>query len=99
MSRSGDQQLKQSAESLAALLLTAEQHSQQLASEKLISSLQDLAPRITPEQAVNYHLPRHNSRTVVHLAVSRGLWQCLEVLLKNGGTMYKMLFANKLTLL
>lgn len=80
MFRNIDTELKQRAENLAALL-SAEQHPQ-VASEKLLKSLQEFPQQ---EQAINYRLQRHNSRTAVHLAASKGLWQCLEVLLKNGG--------------
>ena len=84
MSRSGaDQQLKQRADSLAALL-SVEQHPQ-VASEKLLKSLQELPQGTTQAQVINCPLQRQNSRTAVHLAASKGLWQCLEVLLKNGG--------------
>ena len=84
MSRgSGDQQLKQRAETLAAVLI-AELHPQ-VASEKLGRTLSELPERATQEQVINHPLPRQNSRTAVHLAASKGLWQCLEVLLKNGG--------------
>ena len=76
--------LKQRAEELADLL-AAEHHPQQ-ASEKLISILQEVQRSDKPlDQVINYRLPRQNSRTSVHLAASKGLWQCLEVLLKNGG--------------
>ena len=37
------------------------------------------------EKVINYHLQRYNGRTPVHLAASNGLWECLEILLKNGG--------------
>ena len=84
MSRSGDR-LKQRAERLADVL-TAELHPQQ-ASEKLISTLQEQSLSTPPDQVINFRLPRQNSRTAVHLAAGKGLWQCLEVLLKNGGEM------------
>lgn len=37
------------------------------------------------EKVINYPLQRYNGRTPVHLAASNGLWECLEILLKNGG--------------
>ena len=83
MSRSVDPQLKQRAETLSALL-TAEHHPQ-VASEKLSQTLRELRERSTQERVINFRLPRQNSRTAVHLAASKGLWQCLEILLKNGG--------------
>ena len=82
MSRGGDPLIRQSAERLSDLL-TAELHPQQV-TEKVISTLQELQSP-TQEQVINYPLQRHNQRTAVHLAAGKGLWQCLEVLLKNGG--------------
>ena len=37
------------------------------------------------EKIINYRLQRYNGRTPVHLAAFNGLWECLEILLKNGG--------------
>ena len=37
------------------------------------------------EKVINFPLQRYNGRTPVHLAASNGLWECLEILLKNGG--------------
>lgn len=36
-------------------------------------------------KVINYPLQRYNGRTPVHLAASNGLWECLEILLKDGG--------------
>lgn len=83
MSRKDDPQLKHRAETLAAIL-TAEHHPQ-VASEKLSQTLRELGEKSTQEQVINFRLPRQNSRTAVHLAASKGLWQCLEILLKTGG--------------
>ena len=78
----GDPQLKQRAEALAAVL-TAEQNPHTIW-ERLVASLQEL-PQQTTAEVVNFRNPRQNGRTAVHLAASKGLWECLEVLLKNGG--------------
>ena len=81
MAKAGDaHQLKQRVEALAAVL-TAEQNEHKIW-ERLVSTLQEL-PQQTKQDVVNY--PRQSGRTAVHLAASRGLWECLEVLLKNGG--------------
>ena len=37
------------------------------------------------EKVINHPIQRFNGRTPVHLAASNGLWECLEILLKNGG--------------
>lgn len=91
MSRGGDPLIRQSAERLADLL-TAELHPQQV-TEKVVSSLQELQSP-THDLVINYPLQRYYQRTAVHLAAGKGLWQCLEVLLKNGGEIYA-LFINK----
>ena len=91
-SGTGEPQLKQCAETLATLLAA-----EPPAADKLVSTLQELPLSTTPEQVVNYRLPRQSSRTAVHLAASKGLWQCLEVLLKHGGEYW--LFVLKQALL
>ena len=80
MSRSGDSQLRQRAETLATLL-TSDQHPQSI-SDKVTGTLQQFPQQ---EEIINYKNTRQNGRTAVHLAASKGLWQSLEVLLKNGG--------------
>ena len=37
------------------------------------------------DKLINYPIQRYNGRTVVHLAASNGLVDCLGLLLKNGG--------------
>jgi hypothetical protein len=37
------------------------------------------------EVLINYPIPRYNGRTAVHLAASKGLFQCLKLFLKSGG--------------
>lgn len=37
------------------------------------------------DKLINYPIQRYNGRTAVHLAVSNGLFDCLELLLKAGG--------------
>ena len=37
------------------------------------------------EKLINHRIQRYNGRTSVHLAASNGLWESLEILLKNGG--------------
>ena len=65
-------------------LLTADQHSKQV--EQLIECLQEVqSPQLRLDRFINHPLSRYNGRTPVHLAASKGLWQCLEVLLKHGG--------------
>ena len=42
-------------------------------------------------QPLSTHLFRKlNNRTPVHLAVIHGLWECLDILLKNGGIKYAL---------
>ena len=82
MSRIGDPQLKQRAEALATLL-SSDQHPQSI-SDEVTAALQQL-PQTQLEAVINYRNTRQNGRTAVHLAACKGLWQSLEVLLKNGG--------------
>ena len=37
------------------------------------------------DKLINYPIQRYNGRTVVHLASSNGLVECLSLLLKSGG--------------
>ena len=37
------------------------------------------------KKVIDYAIQRYNGRTPVHLAASNGLWECLDVLLNNGG--------------
>ena len=37
------------------------------------------------KQVINHPQQRHGGRTAVHIAANNGLWECLELLLKNGG--------------
>ena len=37
------------------------------------------------KKVIDYAIQRYNGRTPVHLAASNGLWECLDILLKNGG--------------
>lgn len=37
------------------------------------------------DKVINYPIQRYNGRTVVHLAASNGLVDCLGLLLKSGG--------------
>ena len=36
-------------------------------------------------ELINYPIQRYSGRTSVHLAVANGFWECLEILLNNGG--------------
>ena len=56
--------------------------------EQLNYHLQEFAKLgLSPlDKLVNYPLQRYNGRTPVHLAASNGLWECLEILLENGGS-------------
>ena len=40
------------------------------------------------KKVIDYPIQRYNGRTPVHLAASNGLWECLDVLLTNGGIAY-----------
>lgn len=68
-------------------LLTTDQYPQQV--EQLIECLQEVqgygSSQLHLDGVINQPLARYNGRTSVHLAASKGLWQCLEVLLKHGG--------------
>ena len=39
---------------------------------------------------INTPIRKLNNRTPVHLAVIHGLWECLDILLKNGGIKYAL---------
>ena len=43
---------------------------------------------VNKRQIINRPVRRYNGCTAVHLAASKGLWECLEVLLKNGGKLH-----------
>ena len=43
---------------------------------------------VNKRQIINRPVQRYNYCTAVHLAASNGLWECLEVLLKNGGKLH-----------
>ena len=80
MSRIGDSQLKQRAEALATIL-TSKDHPQKIL-ESVVAYLQQGERQA---EVINCPTSRQNGRTAVHLAASEGLWQSLEVLLKNEG--------------
>ena len=40
---------------------------------------------LPPDKVINYGIQRYNGRTPVHLAAANGLWECLDLMLKNGG--------------
>ena len=41
--------------------------------------------KLQTKQIINRPVQLYNRCTAVHLAASKGLWECLELLLKNGG--------------
>ena len=43
------------------------------------------------ENVIDFPLQRYNGRTLLHLAADNGLWEYLEELLKNGGTLVFLL--------
>ena len=52
----------------------------------------DRFSRVSLSKLINYPIQRYSGQTSVHLAATNGLWECLEVLLNNGG-MYLIFIA------
>ena len=76
-------ELRQSSELLGNLMNSLPYEGQ---TEDLKRYMQEFEQTGQPvERLINHPIQRYNGRTPVHLAASNGLWECLEILLKNGG--------------
>ena len=81
MSRDGAQIIRQCAERLGILMNSGSQQT-----EHLKQYLADLERQGLPlDKLINYGIQRYNGRTPVHLAAANGLWEGLDLMLKNGG--------------
>lgn len=73
---------RQYADRLASIL---SQEGAQLSSVRDLLSAVEQDGSLETKQVVNHPLQRYSGRTAVHIAAANGMWECLELLLKNGG--------------